>query len=106
MHEAIRNKDGMSPETLVQLTAHEGLRLFQDRFFLLFPFFPPFFFCSVCASRGIFSLFGAGSALQTRGLTRALRGRLVTDDERKWADDTMNRIVKASFPSMEVDKVA
>ncbi len=31
MYEAIRNKDGMSAEMLVQLTAHEGLRLFQDR---------------------------------------------------------------------------
>ena len=31
MYEGVRNKDTMSPEVLVQLTVHEGLRLFQDR---------------------------------------------------------------------------
>ena len=60
MYEGVRSKDSMTPEVLVQLTVHEGLRLFQDR--------------------------------------------LVNEDERAWADTTINQIMRRYFPSVDHER--
>jgi dynein heavy chain 1 len=57
MYEAMRSKDMVTPEFLVQLVMHEGLRLFQDR--------------------------------------------LVDEDERSWADSTINSVICKYFPTID-----